>query len=197
MFTGIIADLGRVRAVEERDGRRLVVETALDTESISIGASIACSGACLTVVEKGPGWFAVDLSEETLSRTTLGSYAVDSRVNLERPVKAGDELGGHMVLGHVDGIARAVACEPDGASLRVSFEMPAEIARFVAPKGSVTLDGVSLTVNEVSANRFGTNIIPHTRRVTTLGAIGLGAAVNIEVDVLARYVGRLAGVSEE
>lgn len=195
MFTGVIVDMGRVRAVESRGNTRLIVETRLDTGAMPIGASIACSGACLTVVDKGSGWFAVDLSEETLSRTTLGDWEAGAPVNLERPLKLGDELGGHILLGHVDGIARLVEREPEAASLRLGFEAPPELARFLAPKGSVALDGVSLTVNEVSGERFGVNLIPYTRRMTSLGGLEPGGAVNLEVDVLARYVARLAETS--
>ena len=191
MFTGIITDLGRVKAVAQRGDTRFVFETGYDTEAIAIGASIACSGPCLTVVDKGPGWFAVDASAETLSKTTLGDWRPDTPVNFERALKAGDELGGHLVSGHVDGVAGVVSREPEGDSLRFSFEAPAELARFIAPKGSVALDGVSLTVNAVAGARFGINIIPHTARETSLGSLQAGARVNLEIDLLARYVDRL------
>jgi riboflavin synthase len=191
MFTGIISDLGRVRAVEWQTGGRVAIETALDTESLAIGASLACSGACLTVVDRGPGWFAVDVSQETRSCTTLGGWQAGTPVNLERALALGDELGGHIVLGHVDGVARVADRQPDGESLRFTIETPTEFARYIAPKGSVALDGVSLTVNEVSGDRFGVNVIPHTQRVTTFGALEPGAPVNLEVDLLARYVARL------
>ncbi len=191
MFTGIITDLGRVRAVEWETGGRVAIETALDTESLAIGASFACSGVCLTVVDRGPGWFAVDVSQETRSCTTLGGWRVGTQVNLERALALGDELGGHIVLGHVDGVARVADRQPDGESLRVTVETPSEFARYIAPKGSVALDGVSLTVNEVSGDRFGVNVIPHTQRVTTFGTLEPGALVNLEVDLLARYLARL------
>ena len=199
MFTGIVSDLGRVREVEEQGGgdeRRFRLETAYDTAGIAIGASIACSGACLTVVETGPGWFAVEASAETLSKTTLGDWTAGRAVNLERALKVGDELGGHLVSGHVDGLATLVTREPEGGSTRLLFELPQALARFVAAKGSVTLDGVSLTVNEVTddapgGTRFGVNIIPHTAAVTTLGALEPGDCVNLEIDLLARYLQRL------
>ncbi len=193
MFTGIITDVGTVRRVVEREGRdrRFELATAFPVDEIATGASIACSGVCLTVVEKGAGWFAVEASGETLARTTLGDWREGSAVNLERALRVGDELGGHLVSGHVDGVARIVDCRPEGGSLRFEFEAPRELARFVAPKGSVALDGVSLTVNEVSGARFGVNIIDHTRRATTFGGLGPGDRVNMEVDVLARYVARL------
>lgn len=192
MFTGIVTDLGRLRAVAEGGGgRRFEIETAYDTGDIPPGASIACSGACLTAVELGPGWFAADVSAETLACTTLGDWRVGQLVNLERPLGVGAELGGHMVLGHVDGVAEVVSRRPDGASSRFTLAAPAVLARFVAAKGSVTLDGVSLTVNEVDGNAFGVNIIPHTLKVTGFGALEPGMRVNLEVDVLARYVARL------
>jgi riboflavin synthase len=195
MFTGIITDLGRVREVEQRGDARFVFETAYDTGPIGLGASIACSGACLTVVDKGPGWFAADVSAETLSRTTLGEWAPGTAVNLERPLRLGDELGGHLVSGHVDGVATVVRRRAEGDSLRLAFEPPADLGRFVAAKGSVALDGVSLTVNEVEdgpgETRFGVNIIPHTAAKTTLGACRAGVRVNLEIDLLARYVQRL------
>jgi riboflavin synthase len=198
MFTGIITDIGRVRALQPAaagSDTRLVIETAYDTAEIELGASICCSGACLTVVDKGPGWFAVEASAETLARTTLGAWQAGTRVNLERALRLGDELGGHLVSGHVDGVARIVARQPEGGSLRLVFETAA-LGRYIAPKGSVALDGVSLTVNEVEdtasgSARFGINIIPHTQAQTTFGAAAPGARVNLEVDVLARYVARL------
>ena len=195
MFTGIVTDLGRVREVSEpadSDGdRRIVLQTAYDTASIDIGASIACSGCCLTVVETGADWFAMEASSETLSKTTLGDWKAGDSVNLERALKIGDELGGHLVSGHVDGLAELVSAHPEGGSMRLVFEPPESLARFIAPKGSVTLDGVSLTVNEVEGRRFGVNIIPHTAEVTTLGGLQPGASVNLEIDLLARYVQRL------
>lgn len=191
MFTGIVTDIGTVIAREQRGDTRFRLRTAFDTASIAIGASIACAGVCLTVVQKGPDWFAVDVSAETLSRTTLGGWREGSRINLERSLKVGDELGGHIVSGHVDGVGEVAETRPDGDSLRVVFQVPAAIAGFIAEKGSVCVDGASLTVNEVKGNRFGVNLIPHTREVTTLGDLETGARVNLEIDVLARYVARL------
>lgn len=197
MFTGIITDLGRVHAVEQPpegapEDARFVFATAYDTATIGLGASIACSGACLTVVAKDAETFSVDVSAETLSKTTLGGWRVGTPVNLERPLRVGDELGGHIVAGHVDGVARVVERRMEGGSWRFLFEAPEELARFIAPKGSIALDGVSLTVNEVSGARLGVNIIPHTAEVTTFGALQPGDAVNLEIDTLARYVARLA-----
>ena len=191
MFTGITTDLGHLRAVEPGEDSRFVFATGYNTDEIEIGASIACSGACLTVVDKGRGWFAADVSAETLSRTTLGSWRPQTPVNFERPLSAGGELGGHFVAGHVDGIAKAVKIAPEGDSLRMSFETEPALMKFIAPKGSIALDGVSLTVNEVAGRRFGINIIPHTRRTTTFGSLAEGGAVNLEVDLVARYVERL------
>jgi riboflavin synthase len=195
MFTGIITDIGRVRAVEPRGDARVVVETAYDTASVDLGASIACSGVCLTVVDKGPNWFAVDVSGETVSRTAEGQWTQGRRLNLERAMKLGDELGGHIVTGHVDGVAEVIGVEPDGDSKRIAFRVPSDLAPFLAPKGSVTVDGVSLTVNAVEddpdATRFSINLIPHTQGATTLGALEPGQAVNIEIDVLARYLQRM------
>ena len=192
MFTGIISDCGRLRAMTASDGgRRLEIETAYDTSAILVGASIACSGACLTAIELGSGWFAADVSAQTLACTTLGDWQVGQLVNLERPLSAGADLGGHMVLGHVDGVAEVVSRRPDGASTRFTVTASASLARFVAPKGSVALDGVSLTINEVGGGLFGVNIIPHTLAVTGFGALEPGMRVNLEVDVLARYVARL------
>lgn len=196
MFTGIITDLGRVRSLEAKRGKdtRLVIETRYDTAELAIGASIACSGACLTLVEKGPSWFAVDVSGETLSRTTLGTWRAGTVVNLERALRMGDELGGHLVLGHVDGVARVVLTAPEGESLRLVIEAPAPLRRFIAAKGSAAFDGVSLTINEVGPASFGVNIIPHTQRETSLGGLQPGDALNLEIDLLARYVARLAEV---
>lgn len=191
MFTGIIIDIGRVRAVTPGGDTRFEIETAFDMDSVAIGASIACSGPCLTVVEKGPGWFAVEASAETMSRTTLGAWREGTRVNLERSLKIGDELGGHLVFGHVDGVAELIGRQPEGDSLRLTFRPPAELLPLVAAKGSVTLEGVSLTVNEVEGDRFGVNLIPHTQTETTLGALSVGDRVNMEIDMLARYVARL------
>ncbi len=197
MFTGIITDLGRVRAVAQGAMTRLEIEATYPTESIAIGASIACSGACLSVVERGTGWFAVEASAETLSKTTLGEWRAGTAVNLERPLKLGDELGGHLVLGHVDGVGTLAERRPDGGSIRLAFDAPADLARFIAPKGSVAIDGVSMTVNEVAGRRFGVNVIPITQRETTLGALVAGARVNLEIDLLARYVARLIAKDAE
>ncbi|MCA3698247.1 MAG: riboflavin synthase [Brevundimonas sp.] len=191
MFTGIITDIGRVRAVAEtaRD-RRYEIETAWDTSGIDLGASISHSGVCLTVVEKQQGWFAVEVSGETLSKTTLGSWAAGTRINLERATRAGDELGGHIVSGHVDGLGEVVEITPEGGSHRIVVEAPDPLHRFIAAKGSITVDGVSLTVNSVDGRRFGLNIIPHTWEATTLGQLQVGDAVNLEIDMLARYLAR-------
>jgi riboflavin synthase len=191
MFTGIITDLGRVRAVRAEGDTRIEIATRYEDSAIAIGTSIACSGACLTVIDKGPGWFAVQASAETLSCTTLGDWRPGTPVNLERALKLGDELGGHLVAGHVDGVGRIVAITPDGASRRFVFEAPPQLARFVASKGSVAVDGISLTINEVDGARFGVNIISHTLSVTTLGEAEPGDRVNLEIDLLARYVARL------
>ncbi len=191
MFTGIITDVGRVRAIKARGDTRIEIETAYDTAAIDIGASIACSGPCLTVVEKGDGWFAIEASAETLSRSTLGDWKVGTRVNLERALRVGEELGGHIVSGHVDAVARVLDTRPEGDSVRFDFEVPEAFKSFVAAKGSIALDGVSLTVNEVDNNHFGVNVISHTRVHTTFGERAKGDAVNMEIDMLARYVGRL------
>jgi riboflavin synthase len=191
MFTGIITDIGELAA---REGGRLAIRCAYAPESIAIGASISCDGACLTATEVarvGSGsLFKVDVSNETLSKTTLGEWRPGQRINLERALKAGDELGGHIVAGHVDGVARILAVRPDGQSQRLTVEAPRDLARFIASKGSVALDGISLTVNEVDQDRFGINIIPHTLTHTTLGGKKPGDRVNLEVDVFARYVAR-------
>ncbi len=191
MFTGIVTDIGRVRKVEptERD-RRYEIETAWDTAGIDLGASISHAGCCLTVTETGPGWFAVEVSNETLSKTTLGGWKAGDRVNLERAARLGDELGGHIVSGHVDGLGRVVSVTPEGGSHRIDIEAPAPLHRFIAPKGSITVDGVSLTVNAVEGRIFGLNIIPHTWEATTLGTLKAGDAVNLEIDMLARYLAR-------
>tara|TARA_R110000772_G_scaffold231592_1_gene342489 strand:- start:95675 stop:96274 length:600 start_codon:yes stop_codon:yes gene_type:complete len=197
MFTGIITDVGRVRAIEHADDGRLEIETVFDTQDIAIGASVACSGCCLTVVEKGPGWLAFEASGETRRLTTLGTWRENTTVNLERALKAGDELGGHIVSGHVDGMAELVAREVEGESLKMTFRAPGALAPFIAAKGSVTLDGVSLTVNTVAARDFTVNIIPHTQEQTTLGGLAAGGAVNLEIDMLARYVARLMQMNGE
>lgn len=191
MFTGIVTDLGTVKSIEQRGDTRVEIETAYDTSGIDIGASIACSGPCLTVVDKGPGWFAVEASAETLARTTLGGWKTGTRVNLERAMRVGEELGGHIVSGHVDGVVAILDTTPEGDSVRFRFEAPEELKKYVASKGSVALDGVSLTVNEVDDRVFGVNIIGHTRQHTTFGLLGAGDRINFEVDMLARYVARL------
>ena len=193
MFTGIITDVGRVRSVRPGGDTGFVIATAYHTRGIAIGASIACAGACLTVTETGADWFAVQVSAETLSRTTLGRWREGTAVNLERALKVGDELGGHILSGHVDAVAEIVSCRPEGDSLRFVFEVPAPYDKAIAPKGSVALDGVSLTVNEVEGRRFGVNIIPHTQAKTTFASAKPGDRVNLEIDVLARYVARLIG----
>jgi riboflavin synthase len=204
MFTGIITDIGTIRSREDRGDTRLVIGTRYDVDGIDLGASIACSGACLTVVDKGVdeggngpgGWFAIDASAETLARTSPGMWDAGRRLNLERALKIGDELGGHIVTGHVDAVGRIVAVEPVGDSVKVTVEAPAELAPHIAPKGSITLDGVSLTVNEVTdqpggATHFTLNIIPHTQEMTTLNEAVAGRPVNLEIDILARYLARM------
>ncbi|MDE1147909.1 MAG: riboflavin synthase [Azospirillaceae bacterium] len=191
MFTGIITDVGQVTAVERRGDTRFTIATRFDLETVAIGASIACNGVCLTVVEKGAGTFTVDVSAETHSKTTTGTWQAGTPLNLERSLRLGDELGGHLVYGHVDGVIRVVDVQPDGDSQRWWFEAPADLARFIAPKGSVALNGVSLTVNAVDGVRFGINIIPHTQEKTTFSQLAAGGVVNLEVDMLARYVARL------
>ncbi|MEQ8449987.1 MAG: riboflavin synthase [Nitratireductor sp.] len=196
MFTGIVTDLGRVRSIERRGDTRFTLATSYEVEAIDLGASIACNGCCLTVTETGrdpdgTGWFAVDASGETLSKTTLGAWEEGTRVNLERALRLGDELGGHFVLGHVDGEAEVLERRGEGDSWRFAFRAPVDLRRFIAPKGSIVLDGVSLTVNEVEEDRFGVNIIPHTFEATGFHALQPGSRVNLEVDALARYVARL------
>jgi riboflavin synthase len=204
MFTGIITDVGKIIKVDAAgdDGiTRFVIGTSYDPNGIDIGASIACSGVCLTVVERGTGlpysqaknqnWFVMEASDETLSKTHVGGWVVDDAVNLERALCLGDELGGHMVLGHVDCVARIIDRQPDGESLRFTIEVPDDYKKFIAPKGSVVLDGVSLTINEVAANSFGVNIIPHTCDHTTFGKMKDGDNLNLEIDVLARYIAQL------
>jgi riboflavin synthase len=191
MFTGIITDIGTIRAVTRAGDTRFEIATAYDMSTVDMGASIACNGCCLTVVEKGKGWFAIQASAETLSRTTLGEWKEGTRVNLERALKIGDELGGHIVSGHVDGVGEIVSITPEGDSKRFRIRVPRDIARFIAPKGSVAADGTSLTVNEVEGDVFGVNIIPHTQAVTTWGGMRAGQRLNIEIDMLARYVARL------
>jgi riboflavin synthase len=193
MFTGIVTDLGRVRAVLPGGDTGYEIETRYDTGTIAIGASIACAGVCLTAIERGQGWFRVQASAETRARSTLGNWRVGTPVNLERSLKLGDELGGHLVAGHVDGVGRLVSEREEGDSVRLVFEAPAALAPGIASKGSIAVDGVSLTVNEVTGARFGVNIIPHTRAVTSLGSLKVGEPVNLELDLIARYVARLMG----
>jgi len=192
MFTGIVTDLATIADVTQgQAARRLRIVTAYDMKTVEIGASIACNGCCLTVVEKGPNWFSADASRETLDKTTLAAWKDGDRVNLERPLRVGDELGGHMVLGHVDGVASVTGVREEAGSKRFTIAPPKDLVKFVAAKGSVCLDGVSLTVNEVDADTFGVNIIPHTLAATTFGGLGAGGRVNMEIDSLARYVARL------
>lgn len=191
MFTGIVSDIGRVRAVRDTNrDRRFEIETSYDIATIDIGASISHSGCCLTVVEKGEGWFAVEVSGETLSLTTLDVWQVGRRVNLERAARVGDELGGHIVSGHVDGLGEVLSIESEGGSHRVRIRAPRPLHRFIASKGSIGVEGVSLTVNEVEDDVFGVNLIPHTWDVTTLGELKVGSKVNLEIDMLARYLAR-------
>ena len=195
MFTGIVTDVGTVKSVEKAGDTRFVIETAYDPDGIAIGASIACGGACLTVIEKGRDsgkpWFAVEASAETLNCTSLGAWKEGTRINLERSLKVGDEIGGHIVSGHVDGVGTIVSLTPEGDSMRYVFEAPASLMHLIASKGSITVEGVSLTVNEVDAKTFGVNLISHTRAVTSLGDARVGDTINLEIDVLARYVARL------
>jgi riboflavin synthase len=200
MFTGIITDVGTVTAVESRGDLRVAIACGYDMGNVDLGASIACSGVCLTVVDKAPagapGWFIVDVSAETVSRTAPGQWLEGARINLERAMKLGDELGGHIVTGHVDGVGAVVDIVPEGGSLRVRVAAPADLAPYIASKGSITLDGVSLTVNSVDDEAggraiVGLNIIPHTAEMTTFGGFVPGRAVNLEIDVLARYLGRM------
>lgn len=197
MFTGIITDIGRVLEIAQKGDLHAKIATGYDIEGIDIGASIACDGVCLTVTALGADpepWFAVDISAETVSKTNIGrnGWAVDKPLNLERALKVGDELGGHIVSGHVDGVAVVTSVVDEGESTRVQFRAPTALARFIAPKGSVALNGTSLTVNEVEGDVFGVNFIPHTKTATTWGNVGEGNAVNLEIDTLARYVARLA-----
>ena len=196
MFTGIITDVGRVRNIAHKGDTSIILNTAFDTASIDIGASIACSGVCLTVVDKGNDWFAVDASAETLSCTNLGDWVEGTRVNFERAMKVGDELGGHIVTGHVDGMGEIQSITPEGDSVRMLFSVPQNLAKYIAEKGSVTINGVSLTVNEVidedqKPSVFGINVIPHTQEKTTFSDVKVGDKVNLEIDILARYVARM------
>lgn len=194
MFTGIVQDIGTVVSLEKKGDWRICVQTGLDLSQTEIGASIACAGCCLTVVDKSSNRFSVEVSEETLSKTTIGEWAEGTKINLEPALKMGDELGGHMVSGHVDGLAHIESIEPDKDSHKLIIRMPSALERFIAPKGSVCLDGVSLTVNTVENDLFSVNIIPHTWKHTTFGQKSAGAALNMEVDMLARYVARVMEV---
>lgn len=196
MFTGIITDIGTVTSVEQRGDLRMVISCNYDMDSVAIGASIACSGVCLTVVDKGEGWFSIDASAETISRTVRGLWQNGARLNLERALKVGDELGGHIVTGHVDGIGQIIASDPIGDSWKVVVSAPAALAPYIAAKGSITVDGISLTVNEIEDQsdqtaHFTLNIIPHTAEMTTLDSVHVGREVNLEIDVLARYLKRM------
>lgn len=195
MFTGIVTDIGTIRSAEQRGDLRLVIATRYDLASVDLGASIACSGACLTVVDKGDDWFAVDLSAETIARTASGQWAAGNRLNLERALRMGDELGGHMVTGHVDAVGMVVAVTPEGDSNRIGIAAPLSLARFIASKGSITVDGVSLTVNEVEdladGAQFTLNLIPHSAAHTTLGDLATGREVNLEIDLISRYLNRM------
>ena len=194
MFTGIVTDIGKVLVLEQRGDLRARIGTGYDVDGIDIGASIACNGVCLTVIALGrvpQNWFDVEISAETVGATNVGAWQVGSRLNLERALKVGDELGGHIVSGHVDGVAEVVGMHDEGDSTRVTFRAPEALARFIAPKGSVALDGTSLTVNEVSGTEFGINFIPHTKSATTWGDVAMGDKINLEIDTMARYVARL------
>ena len=193
MFTGIVTDIGTLREIRVGGDTTFIIGTKLDTGDLALGASVACAGVCLTVIERGADWFAVQASAETLARSTLKDWRVGTGINLERALKAGDELGGHLVSGHVDAVAEIVERRAEGDSQRFAFRVPDAFAAAIAPKGSVALDGVSLTVNEVQGNRFGVNLIPHTLAQTTFGAAKPGDRVNLEIDTLARYVARLLG----
>ena len=196
MFTGIITDIGTVRSAEQRGDLRLTIDCSYDLATVDLGASIACSGVCLTVVDKGSDWFAVDVSAETVSRTAAGLWQEGARLNLERALRLGDELGGHLVTGHVDGVGTVVGACPEGDSLKIGISAPADLGPYIAAKGSITVDGVSLTVNEVrdaddGTTHFAVNIIPHTARHSTLGLVEPGRQLNLEIDILARYLKRM------
>ena len=195
MFTGIVTDVGTVRKAEQRGDLRLEITTGYDLATVDLGASIACSGVCLTVVDKGDDWFAVDVSAETVSRTAADHWREGAQLNLERSLRLGDELGGHILTGHVDAVATVAAVSPEGDSIRLGISVPRSLAAMIAPKGSIALDGVSLTVNAIresaDATEFSVNIIPHTAQETTLGKIESGQQLNVEVDVLARYIDRM------
>ncbi len=195
MFTGIIIDVGMVELITKRGDTTVKIKTVLDPAGLAIGASVACSGPCLTVIAKGgregDAWFSVEVSTETMSKTTLEAWTVGQLVNLEKSLKVGDEIGGHIVSGHVDGVGEVVSLSPEGHSVRLKIKAPKALAKFIAAKGSIALDGTSLTVNEVDGTSFGVNIIPHTSKVTTWGAVKVGSKINIEIDMLARYLARL------
>ena len=194
MFTGIVTDLGEILELEQKGDLRARIKTNYDTAGITFGASIACDGICLTAVDFGDDWFDVEISSETVSKTIIGAglWKVGHTINLERSLKVGDELGGHIVSGHVDGIAKVTSINDEGDSTRFVFEAPSELARYIAPKGSVALNGTSLTVNEVDSNTFGVNLVPHTKKVTSWGKTQVNEPINLEIDTLARYVARLA-----
>ena len=194
MFTGIVTDLGEILELEQKGDLRARIKTNYDTAGITFGASIACDGICLTAVDFGDNWFDVEISSETVSKTIIGAgiWKVGHTINLERSLKVGDELGGHIVSGHVDGIAKVTSINDEGDSTRFVFEAPSELARYIAPKGSVALNGTSLTVNEVDGNTFGVNLVPHTKKVTSWGKTQVNEPINLEIDTLARYVARLA-----
>ena len=191
MFTGIVTHIGSVRQIIKGGDTRLEITVPFETGDLDIGASVACSGACMTVIEKGADWFAVSVSGESLAKTTLGRWHRGTAVNLERALKAGDEMGGHIVSGHVDGVGTLVSMAREGDSTRMTFEAPESLRQFIAYKGSITIDGISLTVNDVGSTTFNIDVIPHTKAVTTLGERQVGDAVNLEIDMLARYVARL------
>lgn len=195
MFTGIVTDIGKIAALEQQGDLRARITTGYDTGGIDMGASIASDGVCLTVVGLGADWYEVQISAETVAMTNLADWVVGQRVNLERALKVGDELGGHIVSGHVDGVAQVIKMADEGDSTRVTLRAPKELARFIASKGSVALNGTSLTVNEVEGCDFGINFIPHTKEVTTWGDVAVGDRINLEIDTLARYVARLAEAS--
>lgn len=195
MFTGIITDVGTIAEAEQRGDLRLTVQCGYDMSGVELGASIACSGVCLTVVDKGDDWFAVDVSAESVARTAQGQWNVGAQLNLERSLRLGDEMGGHIVTGHIDGIGEITSADPVGDSVEIVIRAPDELAKFIAPKGSITLNGVSLTVNEVrdeeAGCHFTINLIPHTAEVTTFASVAAGQPVNIEIDILARYLARM------
>ncbi|MEX0327364.1 MAG: riboflavin synthase [Ruegeria sp.] len=195
MFTGIVTDIGTITELDQQGDLRARIKTGYETAGIDIGASIASDGVCLTVIGLGEDWYDVQISAETVSKTNLDAWSVGKRVNLERALKVGDELGGHIVSGHVDGVAKVIAVADEGDSTRVTLRAPESLARFIAPKGSVALNGTSLTVNDVDGCDFGINFIPHTKEVTTWGDVATGDRVNLEIDTLARYVARLGEMS--